>query len=402
MRELPDDGRLATLACRGDDLVGWLKRIAEVLATFHRHADRSPEIDAAGSQESLREAWEVNFSEVSPFVGTLLDEEVESEIQALALRWLEGRTRLLDSRIASKSVCDGHGDLQAEDVFCLEEGIQILDCIEFSDRLRHCDVASDVAFLAMDLQRLGRADDSERLLVEYEDASRNLLPRHLVYQYAASHAYVRAKVACLRLSQGAEASRSEAIELHHLALAYLRRARVRMVVIGGPPGSGKSTIAEGLSKARGWTLLRSDQVRVELGLTRRQFGLASQTDPYDISVRSIVYEELLDRAARLLELGESVVLDASWIESDRRDAARALAEKTSSDIYEMRCEVSEAEGALRVDRRLSAHSDPSEASPEVAAAMRGSMDAWGQATVVDTSGRTAEQGIALALAALSD
>jgi predicted kinase len=115
-----------------------------------------------------------------------------------------------------------------------------------------------------------------------------------------------------------------------------------------------------------------------------------------------VYEELLDRAARLLELGESVVLDASWIESDRRDAARALAEKTSSDIYEMRCEVSEAEGALRVDRRLSAHSDPSEASPEVAAAMRGSMDAWGQATVVDTSGRTAEQGIALALAALSD
>ena len=402
MRELPDECRLATLARRGDPLTSRIEEIARTLATFHRNADRSPEIDAAASHESLREGWKANFNEVSPFVGTVLDDSIESEVQGLALRWLEGRTRLLNSRIESRSVCDGHGDLQAEDVFCLDEGVRILDCIEFSDRLRHCDVASDIAFLAMDLERLGRPTDSERLLIEYAEASGSPLPRSLVDHYSASHAYVRAKVACLRFAQGENGARSQAVELHRLALGHLRKARVRMVIIGGVPGSGKSTLAEGISEARGCTVLRSDQIRLELGLTRRQARSEPGPDPYDPSVRAIVYQELLHRARTLLELGESVVLDASWTEADRRDEARVVAEKTSSDICEIRCEVSEPEGAIRVERRLLEHSDPSEATPEVAETMRRSMDRWEQAVVVDTSGKTAEEGTALALSSLPE
>ena len=38
---------------------------------------------------------------------------------------------------------------------CIEDGkISIFDCVEFSERLRTCDIASEVAFLAMDLDRL--------------------------------------------------------------------------------------------------------------------------------------------------------------------------------------------------------------------------------------------------------
>ena len=287
-------------------------------------------------------------------------------------------------------------------MFCLDEGVRILDCIEFSDRLRHCDVASDIAFLAMDLNRLGRPTDAERLLIEYAEVSESPLPRSLVDHYSASHAYVRAKVACLRFGQGANGFRSEAAELHRLALGYLRKARVRMVIIGGPPGSGKSTIAEGVSEARGCTVLRSDQIRLELGLTRRQARSEHGPDPYDPSVREIVYKELLDRARTLLELGESVVLDASWTDADRRDEARAVAERTSSDICEIRCDVSEPEGATRVERRLKEHSDPSEATPEVAGAMRRSMDAWEEAVVVDTSEKSTEEGISLALSCLPE
>jgi hypothetical protein len=65
-------------------------------------------------------------------------------------------------------VCDGHGDLQAEDIFCLDDGVRILDCIEFSDQLRYGDVCADVAFLAMDLERLGRPDAAERFVFDYE------------------------------------------------------------------------------------------------------------------------------------------------------------------------------------------------------------------------------------------
>jgi aminoglycoside phosphotransferase family enzyme len=39
----------------------------------------------------------------------------------------------------------GSGDLQAYDIFCLDDGIRIFDCLEFSDRMRYCDTTADVA-----------------------------------------------------------------------------------------------------------------------------------------------------------------------------------------------------------------------------------------------------------------
>jgi len=61
-------------------------------------------------------------------------------------------------------VRDGHGDLLAEDIFLLDDGLRVLDCIEFNDRLRHGDVLADVAFLAMDLERLGEPALAARFL----------------------------------------------------------------------------------------------------------------------------------------------------------------------------------------------------------------------------------------------
>ena len=52
---------------------------------------------------------------------------------------------------------DGHGDLLADDIYCLDDGPRILDCLDFDDRLRWLDGLDDAAFLAMDLERLGAA-----------------------------------------------------------------------------------------------------------------------------------------------------------------------------------------------------------------------------------------------------
>ena len=68
---------------------------------------------------------------------------------------LEGRRHLFSARISHGHIRDGHGDLLADDIFCLADGVRILDCIEFDDRLRSTDVVEDVAFLATDLARLG-------------------------------------------------------------------------------------------------------------------------------------------------------------------------------------------------------------------------------------------------------
>ena len=398
MRRMPDERRLATLVRHGADLSDWLRQVAEAMATFHATAERSSEISAAATAESLQADWEANFTEVGTFVGSLLDEDCETEIRSLVRRWFAGRALLFESRIDSGHVCDGHGDLQAEDIFCLDDGIRILDCIEFSDRLRHCDVCADVAFLAMDLERLDHPDDAKRFILRYEDATGEQFPPALLHHYCASRAYVRAKVACLRVAQGGDDARVEAGLLQSVALDHLRQARVRLVIVGGAPGSGKSTLAAGIADARQWTILRSDEIRKELEFGGGDGGY--QMGRYSPAATARVYEEMLERAGCSLELGESVILDASWVDAGWRARAREVAERTSSDLSELRCVVDPAEAADRIVRRLTDHADVSEATPEIAEEMSRSMDAWESAEVIDTSGRSPTQGILLALEAI--
>ena len=78
-----------------------------------------------------------------------------AEVERLARRFISGRSPLFDERIRAGRIVDGHGDLLADDIFCLDDGVRILDCLEFDDRLRWLDGLDDASFLAMDLERLG-------------------------------------------------------------------------------------------------------------------------------------------------------------------------------------------------------------------------------------------------------
>ena len=54
---------------------------------------------------------------------------------------------------------------------CFADDIYIYDCIEFNERFRYCDIASEIAFLAMDIDRYGRADLSNSFVQSYLKAS---------------------------------------------------------------------------------------------------------------------------------------------------------------------------------------------------------------------------------------
>ena len=110
-------------------------------------------------------------------------------------------------RIAEGRAVDGHGDLLADDIFCLDDGPRILDCIEFDEALRLGDGLSDVAFLAMDLEHLGRPDLAQRFLDAYREATADVWPSSLEHHHVAYRAQVRAKVAAIRAAQGDHAQR---------------------------------------------------------------------------------------------------------------------------------------------------------------------------------------------------
>jgi hypothetical protein len=387
MRRMPDDRRLTAIVQRAEPAHGCVREVAREVAGFHSRAETSPEISRAGSVEAVRANWESSFETLTPFIGSVLEAPVATRVEALARRYLDGRSALFASRIAHRKIRDGHGDLLADDIFCLDDGPRILDCIEFDDRLRHGDVLADVAFLAMDLERIGAADLGERFLSWYREFSADTYPQTLAQHYVAYRAHVRAKVACLRTDQGDIAAGEQARQLLRMARQHLERGRVVLTIVGGLPGTGKSTLATELADRFGWTVLRSDEVRKDLagiGHTTPAGG-AYREGLYSEAMTTATYRALLDRARSLLEFGEPVVLDASWSARAWREQASALAEGTSSDLVELRCDAPASVAEARLIIRARTGLDASDATADVAARMGTEFDPWPTALTVDTS-----------------
>jgi predicted kinase len=263
----------------------------------------------------------------------------------------------------------------------------ILDCLEFDDSLRHVDRIDDMAFLAMDLERLGATELSWSLLQEYRRLSADDAPPSLVHHYQAYRALVRAKVTCLRAQQGKESAVEAARQLAQLSLHHLAEGTVRIILVGGLPGTGKSTLAQAIAGDLGATVISTDRVRKELaGLdpdapAPAEFGAGL----YEPALIQRTYTEVLNRAARLAAAGHSVILDGSWTSVARREEAMAVAEQTHSVLVPLRCLAPADIAAARIARRRG----PSDATPEIAEAMRKQADPWFDAYPIDTGGELA-------------
>jgi aminoglycoside phosphotransferase family enzyme/predicted kinase len=388
MRRLPDDRRLSTLVRDGAPVDEHLRRLARLLSAFHNSPETAPTIPGAGGIEDLRRNWIANEEQLRPFAGSLLEPGVVDEVGRLALRYLDGRAPLLEARAAAGLVRDGHGDLLADDIFCLDDGPRVLDCIEFDDRLRHGDVLADVAFLAMDLERLGAHREAARFLRWYEEFSGHHHPPSLADHHIAYRAQVRAKVSCLRSSQGDAGAAALARRLLALSLDHLERSRVRLVLVGGLPGTGKSTVARGLAEAPGWLVLSSDEVRKELaGLdVTSPAPAAFRHGLYAPEHTDATYGELVRRAGAALAMGTSVVLDASWSDRRWRERAGAVAEATASDAVALLCQVPPEVSARRLVRRRAAGPSSSDADAAIARAMAAQADPWPEAMELRTDG----------------
>jgi len=398
MRRMPDDRRLSALVRSGALLADDIAALAKTIAAFHTAAARGPDIDAEGTREALAARWEASFAQVETVHGGVLDVGTLTEIERLTRGFLAGRAPLFQSRVDGGRVVDGHGDLLADDIFLLDDGPRVLDCIEFDDRLRRLDGLDDIAFLAMDLERLGAPELGELLLDRYAEHTGDPAPAALRDHYVAYRAFVRVKVACLRHAQGDAAAATDAVAYARIAARHLRRGQVRLVLVGGLPGSGKSTMAGLLADELGAVLLSSDRIRKELaGIDpRRHANAGYRHGIYTPAHTAHTYGELLRRAGELLALGESVVLDASWTDAAMRDDARRLAAATHSALYPFRCVAPAAVAETRIRSRIGSISD---ADPAIAKAMAADMSPWPEAVAIRTM-RRPEDSAAAALRVL--
>jgi uncharacterized protein len=398
MRRMPDGRRLSTLVRSGSPVADGVAALAKMLGAFHSAAERGTHVDAEATRDALSGRWEDSFAQVESLPPGTVDRAVLDEIERHTREFLAGREPLFRARIRENRIVDGHGDLIADDIFLLDDGPRVLDCLEFDDRLRRLDGLDDAAFLAMDLERLGAPELGELLLDRYREYTADPAPASLRHHYLAYRAFVRVKVACLRHTQGDPDAASAAAAYAEIALRHLRMGRVRLVLVGGLPGSGKTTIAGRLADSLGAVLLSSDRVRKEFA------GIAPETPAHADYRQGIytpahterAYGELLRRAGELLGRGESVVLDASWTDGDLRARASRVADETHAELVPLRCEVAESVAAERIRSRGSTMSD---AEPATTAAMAADAAPWPDAIALDTTG-SPDEPVATALAAL--
>jgi aminoglycoside phosphotransferase family enzyme/predicted kinase len=338
MKRLPVEKMMDYLLNRNLVIPDMVTRLADKLVEFHSIASTNKNIRYYGSPEAVMINTEENFNQTEKYVPKIIKEKQFRDLKEYSLSFVENNKSLFNKRVADRRIRDCHGDLHAAHINFLN-GICIYDCIEFNDRFRYGDVASEISFLAMDIDHHGHAPLSRLFVQRYIESSNDSGIEKLIKFYKVYRAYIRGKVSCFKLDDpfiSPEEHRQTAFSAQsyfQLAYSYITSKPTLLITVG-LVGSGKSTLVNELVKRLGITSLSSDIIRKEL------VGIPSdspQIEHFEEGIYSPefsrkTYDTLFKRARSFLEKGESVVIDASFIRRDERNKARQLAHNTGANI----------------------------------------------------------------------
>jgi len=198
MKQLPREQMMDNLLSLNRVTEEMVVKVAEKLAAFHGKAKTSPEISAYGKLEAIMTNTEENFTQTEKYLDVSIPPQRYHHIKDYSDNFVESHKSLFHNRVKNGRIKDCHGDLHAAHV-CFSDGIQIYDCIEFNDRFRYGDIASEVAFLAMDIDRYQQAYLSQAFVNAYVHMSQDKELVQLLNFYKCYRAYVRGKVESFKL-----------------------------------------------------------------------------------------------------------------------------------------------------------------------------------------------------------
>lgn len=228
MRKLPHDRMMDVLLAKSLVTPSMIVRVADRVADFHNKAETSPDIGKFGSLETVSFNTEENFSQTEPYIGRAFALEQYNRLVRYTRDFIKNQAILFNKRVSDGKIKDCHGDLHAQHI-CFTDNICIYDCIEFNDRFRYVDVAAEVSFLSMDLDRWGHPELSNYFVNAYVADSGDKEMLKLLNFYKCYFAYVRAKVNCFRLDDALLSAEEKAKALvdakNYFALAESYRMR---------------------------------------------------------------------------------------------------------------------------------------------------------------------------------
>jgi uncharacterized protein len=352
MHRFDEDHTLASRVARHAVDPAQVREVGALIAAFHARAEV---VGRGDPRPQVKRTSDENFANLLELAGP----ERESDVcaaQRFTDAFLVRRRDAFLERAEAGLIRDGHGDLRAEHVL-LDDPIQIVDCVEFDAALRRTDVASDLAFLVMDLRRLGAGNLVGDLLDGYREAGGVPGDDGLIAFYAAQRAWVRAKVALLRAGTSGQAG--ALLDLGG-RLAWQARQPL-LLILCGLSGSGKSYLAEHLAARSAIGVISSD-------IERKRLAGAEPGDAiYTAEFNARTYGELGRLAAAQIELTGVAIVDATFRNAEDRRAFRHAAGDAFAAARFVECLAPTAVRMSRVERRRHRR-DASDATPSIAGA----------------------------------
>ncbi len=226
MLHLPQERMCNILLPQNQVTVDMITGVADKLVDFHKIAATNASISDYGDLESITNNTEENFIQTIRYIGNTIPQKSYRLLKDYTNSYIEENVPLFYERIADGKIKDCHGDLHAAHI-CFADDIYIYDCIEFNDRFRYCDTASEVAFLAMDLDRYDRNDLSKSFVDAYVKSSEDEDLLQLLNFYKCYRAYVRGKVESFKLDDAhipdyeKDTARAAATRYFELAESYI-------------------------------------------------------------------------------------------------------------------------------------------------------------------------------------
>ncbi|MBZ0092474.1 MAG: AAA family ATPase [Sulfuricellaceae bacterium] len=333
MRQFPQEALLDRVLAQGSLSGAQIGQLARTLADFHLAAPAAPSDGLYGTAAHVFHPMQENFEQIRPI---LEDEDDLLRLEALRV-WTElefsSRRGDIRHRLEQGHIRECHGDLHLGNMLLLDGQVTLFDCIEFNPDLRWIDVISDLAFLIMDLHDRACPALAWQLLNNYLERTGDYTGVKLLRLYQVYRAMVRAKVAAIRLGQTEAQKDRESLRAVYRRYALLaerlaQHEQAALVITHGLSGSGKSWHSAALAEHWGAIRLRSDIER------KRLFGLdagAASQSPLDSGIYTPeagreTYRQLEEFAATLLRSGYRVIVDASFLDKNRREAFRTLAQ----------------------------------------------------------------------------
>lgn len=366
MRQLREEDMLSVRLQSNTVEASTVEGLAHRLVDFHTQAQTNAAIEAYGTPDSIAEMISMTLRTMQQVTNNTPLIETHQFLCSYFARFQKAYSEQFRERLNHHYIRDCHGDLRAQNI-CLDarfgSGIQVFDCIEFNPSFRYIDTAADIAYLAMDLDLAGHAELRSRLLEIYVRETKDSRLAQILPYYLTYRAMVRGNIALLAAMESEvpvmerQAQRDLANAAYDLSRSYAgRRTRPALLITVGFSGCGKSVLAREVCRRLPAIHLSSDRLRKEQAGIKANAPL--ETSHYTPDQRNAVYDALYQEAGVWLSRNEHVLLDATFLNPQQRQAAATLAQEHDAEFWILDCRCADS----IVRQRLALRSEDPNAS----------------------------------------